>query len=324
MSEVVMQQPTMPERMRTDEGIGRVGAILAAGALAVTAVVGAAVLDKLPSFPKLPGYTAAPEDSNVKIRQLKLDRRDNHCLTLGAWDAAGTVMALKVDTEAGQEVTGKRVVVHSLKPVDETCVSAADVVIEEIEKDGLVYKLVSIDKDDFVRDVKHRPEDTLLEVEQGGVEDVIDSVRSGATGVSRLGCQAINYLREDDLDCDSLRRFVQADNLSQEKLKQATVAEVKDTVRVEGGQASFPKIKEYYGDYYKDQAAAEGIDRNRVIFEVTDDGKPTDELPGFDRTIEDELIEEGFLAEDVELAQQLEYEEKIIIPIPSEEDARKQ
>lgn len=324
MIEAGTHQPTMAEIMHTDEGIGRVGALVAAGALAVTAVVGAAILDKLPSFPKFPGYVAAPEESNLKLRQLDLIKRDNHCLTLGAWDAADTVMALKVDTETGQELTGKRVIVHSLKPVDETCVSAADVVIEETEKDGLVYKQVSIDKDDFIRDVKFRPEDTLIEVEQGSLEDVIDGLRSGATGISRLGCEAINLLREDDLDCDSLRQFVQANELSEEKLEQAAVAKVEDTVRVEGGQASFPKIVEYYGDYYKDQAAAEGIDEDRVIFRVTDNGEPTDELPGFEKSIEDELIAKGFLAEEVEIAQELEFEEKVIIPIPSEEDAKKQ
>lgn len=324
MAESAIQRPLMQEMIHADDGLGRVGALVAAGALALTAVVGYTIKDNLPGFPGLPGYKAAPEDSDLKVRQLELQKRTNHCLTLGAWDAAGTVGRLDLTAPGGDRLLGKGVVVHELKPIDETCLDGSRITITDGEVDGKAVKIVSVERKDFRRDVKFRPEDTVLEV----TSDPLDQLKDGAIDIfgsfGRLGCSAVNEFKEDDFDCESVNRFGQANRLSDEALKQGMIAEIEEAVRVEGGQQSWPETRELFGEVYQDQAEQEGLPRDSVVFQVTENGKPTDQPPDFDKSIEQELIDEGLLREEVENVQQLKFEKRLIVPLPSEEEARKQ
>ncbi len=311
-------QPTFMSRVRGDEGGIRTGLGITLGAAVLLTAGAFALKNKLPDWPGMPEYFAVPEDSDAKLRQLVLEARDNECFTLGVWDHEGSSARIKSSLPGGDSLLGKGVVAIKLKSVDETCIDGTGVSFRDDTENGEAVKVVSIERDAFRRDVKFRPEDTQIIVVPDELTQTQEAIVDLVTSGGRLACAAAKKISRTNLNCDAVNGFAQKNNLSDEALEASFLAKMEEKVRVEGGKASFDQTEELLLQRYRDKAADEGADPDRIRLELTDQGDPTDEPPSYDKPIEQELIDQGFLEKEVENGKDIEFDNVVITPLPDE------
>lgn len=272
-------------------------------------------------------FSAGTGSSHITAQQLALERKDTECHTIGAWDVSHTEAHVPLTIEGLGNYFGRGSIVEKGKVIDRTCLDPKGVKIVNRTVNGQQHTVVQAKRSAFVRQVTFSLPDTqILPAEAPGTKiktGVIDILTGLAEGTCQTfadqGSKSVKF-GGYTIQCAAFDHFYNANNAKQDVLDRTLQVDILDTVRVEGGIASFPETEKLFRDAYRDRAKEGGIPNaeQTVDFElVDDDGQPTTQPPDFKQKDEDQLIKEGILRNTVEGAPDLHFTSKMVIPLPN-------
>lgn len=319
-------QTTIMDRMRDDQGSIRTGLGIAVGVAALATAGFFVVKDKLPDWNPFPEAIGTPDNSEIRAMQEILEARESHCMTNGVFNVATSQAQTQAPLENAEKYFGKGVLAETGKIIEKDCIQAEGITYVEKVVDGKPSLVVTVKESAIEREVKFSEPDTRIVVLPKPGTELVEGIMSGGKAALELVCTGVVDIFGKDsvtvagktLTCDDLNVITQTDSIEDAELVSAFRESLLEAVRVQGGQESWPNVEPIFLDTFKQQAIKEGYDPNLITMEVVDkDDNPIEGAPSFADKPEQDLIDRGFLSEELEGGPELVFDSVVVEALPS-------